>query len=68
MYQKKQGERGYNSLLAKDRCKFGVKSEMNRKFHKICRGEVSCVERGVMNAGDKDKCWGATSGGGSIEW
>ena len=34
---------------------------MNRQFHKIlCRGVVSCVERGMINAGDKDKCKGMT--------
>jgi hypothetical protein len=41
---------------------------MNRKFHKICRGVVSSVERGG------DECWrqrqhrGTTYFGGSNEW
>jgi hypothetical protein len=36
----KQHKMGLNSLLAKEKCKFGVNVEMNRKFHKICRGAV----------------------------
>ena len=37
----KEHKRDQNSLLAKDRCKFGVKSEMTIEFHKVCRGVVS---------------------------
>ena len=61
-------KRGLNSLLAKDRCKFGVKSEMNRKFHKICQDVVSWVERGVTNTGNKDKCRGPTYCEGDDQW
>ena len=60
----KTAQEGLKSLLEKDRCKFRIKSEMNRQFYKMYRNVVSSVERGVTNAGDKDKYWRPTYYGG----